>query len=861
MSTSSPPELEAAAFDYGKANLLVRELGLQRPTAVALVRRGFESVEAARSFLDEQELPPPHQLVGVETAVERLLTARQTGRRVTVFGDFDVDGVCGTTILIAALREISCECDWLIPDRISEGYGLSEAAVERLATRGTDLLVTVDCGITAVSEVAMAQRLGLEVIVTDHHQRGEQLPDCLIIHPGVNGYSCPNLCGAGVAWKLASALREAAGLPAGDESDLDLVALATVADLVPLIGENRTLVKRGMAVARRATRPGLRALLKVSATQPAGLNESDLGFRLAPRVNAAGRLYRADAGVELFLTDDAERAAGIADELNRANQERRDIELKVLGEAETALRRRRDEAGLPAGLVVAGEGWHPGVIGIVASRLVEQHRRPAVVISLDGEGRGRGSGRGVAGFDLLAALRGCDDLLARYGGHRAAAGLELSAEQVEPFAERFGELVVEQLGSEERPIRERVDAFAAGPELGLELAEELEKLGPFGIGNPGVNLVVPSAKITDSRPMGSDRNHLRFTVHSGGHRAAAIAFARQSLGCDEESHADLIIRLERNEWNGEIEPRLRLRELVVLDPPADRAGYRPECGDQEWWQRFEAALAGAPALSAPGSSVPSAPLPVSSSIDHRSGTGLAVLAELLTSGDPVLAVCADAGRRVGLAIGPAGVGRFARAGVSVCSSRDGRQRFRATLNAGFGLTDYASLAHWADELAAFPSDGRPLHLALIDPPALAEELTLAAQALDPEKGRQHRLWDQAARDFALKVLTESHDLRQPLAAIFRGLRDSPEPDAKAARRVLEGSGALPLSPEQAGLCVAILIELGLVAPLAGADAGAENCAHSLRVVSSKKTDLDSSRLYRSVRQQYEVKARFLRSNR
>lgn len=849
------PQLDAAAFDYGQAEVLARELGLQRPTAVALVRRGLEDIEAAREFLAEDHLPEPTALTGVKEAVGRVLAAHEAGKRITVFGDFDVDGVCATAILIEALRGLGAQCDWLIPDRLSEGYGLSHAAIERLAGRGTGLLITVDCGITGVDEVAAAQRLGLEVIVTDHHQPGDDLPSCLLLHPGISDYSCPNLCGAGVAWKLASALGEAVGKPLGGEASLDLVALATVADLVPLLGENRVLVKRGLTVARRAARPGLRALLKAAGSNAATINETDLGFRLAPRVNAAGRLYRADAGVELFLTRDDERAAQIAEELSRANQERRDVELRVLGEAETALRRQRDAGRLPAGLVVSGEGWHPGVIGIVASRLVELHRRPAVVIAIDEHGGARGSGRSVPGFDLLAALHSCGELLGRFGGHRAAAGLELDPENIEAFGERFSAQVVAQLGSGERPIRERVDAFAAGPELGLGLAEELEKLGPFGIGNPGINLVIPSARVVDRRSMGSEGDHMRFTVESGGFRARGVAFARKSLACEEDGHADLVMRLERNEWNGSIEPRLRLRELVLPGESAQPPAYVPEMGDEEWWQRFEAALRSAPNGD---SEIPADNGTTVREVSHQPGTGIAVLAELLTSGASVLAVTVDAGLRAGLAQSTAGVGRFAAGPTSICSLRDGRARLRETLAASFGLTDYRSLLRGFDEISVSASG--PRHVALIDPPASPHEMTVAKLAVDGS-GMLHRLWDPAALSFALRVLTEAAELRAPMAAIYRALREGEGAAGSDLRDILQGSEPLPDPPERAGSCVAILSELGLVGWDEDATGDQRICARRLRAVSSNRTDLDRSSRYRNYRQQYEVKTKFLQNYR
>ena len=340
--------------------------------------------------------------------------------------------------------------------------------------------MTVDCGITAVEEVAAARAPGMDVLVTDHHRPAGQLPDCPVVHPALGDYPCPELCAAGVALKLSEALRARAGLdPAGAAEDLDLAALATVCDLVPLRGENRRIVREGLLELRRTRKPGLRALMRVAAVEPGELDEQALGFRLGPRLNAAGRLRRADPALELLLTEDEERAAAVAEELDRLNHERRDEELRILIEAEAACLPQLHRAAL----VVAGEGWHAGVVGIVASRLVESFCRPCVVVGLE-DGRGRGSGRSISAYDLHAGLDACASHLDRFGGHRMAAGLELRAEAVEPFARALAEHAGAALAPSDLLPIEHVDALVPGGRLGLPLAEELARLGPFGAGNP-----------------------------------------------------------------------------------------------------------------------------------------------------------------------------------------------------------------------------------------------------------------------------------------------------------------------------------------------------------------------------------------
>ena len=423
-STEPARAFVADPYDYGEARRIAAALELAEPIAVTLVRRGYRTVEAAREFLEAGDEHDPLEFQGMEAVVELVLGHARRGARVTVHGDYDVDGVSSTAILVRTLRELGADCDWLIPDRLGDGYGLSMGSVEELKRRRTELVITVDCGIGSADQVDALVTAGIGVVVTDHHEPPERLPACPILHPVVSGYPFSALCAAGVAHKLSLALRRAAALGGDERQDLDLVALATVADMVPLIGENRRLVRQGLRVIRTAPRAGLRALMAVARVQAETAAEDSLGFRLAPRINAAGRLYRADAGVELMLTEDPSRAAGIAEELDKANSERRATEREVAAGAESALSALPPEQADAAALVLAGEGWHPGVVGIAASRLADSQWKPVVLLSIDGE-VARGSARSIPGFDLIAALDACSEHLTRHGGHRAAAGLEL----------------------------------------------------------------------------------------------------------------------------------------------------------------------------------------------------------------------------------------------------------------------------------------------------------------------------------------------------------------------------------------------------------------------------------------------------
>ena len=824
-------------YSYAEARALADELGLSEPVAVTLVRRGYRTPEQARSFLAADESHPPSAFQGMEAAVERVLGAIAAGRRITVHGDFDVDGVCATALMVSTLRELGAECDWFIPNRIDDGYGLSAENVRRLAERGTSLLLTVDCGVTAVAEVALARELEMEVVVTDHHQPAERLPDCLILHPEVSGYPFKSLCGTAVAWKLACALR-------GEEAvdDLDLVALATVADVVPLVGENRCLVRNGLSELRRARRPGVRALLEAAKCEPERLDEGDLGFRLAPRINAAGRLYRADAGVELFLTADEKRAEAIAVELSRANSERRATEREVDAAAEAARRELPEHLRAAHGLVLAGPEWHPGVVGIVASRLVERHHRPVVVISLAEDGSGRGSGRSIPGFDLLGALEACGEHLEGFGGHRAAAGLQIRAENVGAFQEAFAKHANEALGPEDLRRVEKVDAIVGGVGLGLELAEELRQLAPFGMGNPGVRLLVPSARVSDVRAMGEGK-HARFSLHSGSHRALGVAFGRSSLGVEAEDVIDASVRLEVNHWNGSVEPRVVLRELYPLEEPNPEEPALPHpcaCEEGEWWRRFEAELAVDPAELANGQLAkrPAAPRLEGSRRQVRNAPSATVaIAELVSSGAGVLAICADASRRAALANGASGLARFNGGAALIACHRceDGEiARLRGRAAAGLALTDFGALEREPELAAAFE------HVVLVDQPrSELEELLAGFPCPEAGPGFLHVVWTEAEREFATRALGEQWATREGVAAAYRSLRQTGDARGRRLREALAGAGAHPLCPEAAARRFRVLHELGL---LQGSPEGGDGI---VRVVSSVRTDLQRSAAFRA----------------
>ena len=843
MPESAPRSFTLEPFDYGEARAIMDGLGLAEPVAVTLVRRGHRTIDAARAFLEAADDHDPFAFADMAAACERIRAAAAGGRRITVHGDYDVDGVCSTAVAVRAIRELGADCDWLIPGRQEDGYGLTMATIERLAARGTSLLLTTDCGIGSVDEVAAARAAGMDVIVTDHHQPGEALPDCPILHPAISGYPFGELCATGVAYKLAAALHG----PEAVECELDLVALATVADLVPLRGENRALVRRGLAVARRARRPGIRALLAVSSVAPERLDEGDFAFRLGPRINAAGRLYRADAGVELMLTGDESRAQEIAAELERANFERREVERQVVEAAEAARRELPEELADAPGLVIAGSGWHPGVVGIVASRLAERHHRPAVLIALDADGRGRGSGRSVPGFDLLGGLRACERYLTRYGGHRAAAGLEIEAGAVDAFRMAFAAHCAETIGDIPSARIERVDAVVGGESLGHDVAEQLARLAPFGNGNPGVRWLVPAAKVGDVRPMGEGDRHSRFTLSSGSSRALGVAFGvNGSLARVAGEPIDVSLSLELNEWNGAVEPRVVLGQVYSVQ--ADEGGPS-ELSDEEFWSRHECELTSELAWPPP-----IAPPSGRREVVVRRGSAIAAIAALVSSGATVLAMCADAIRRRELVERAARPARFGGGELAIVSARlpDAAVAAAETRvvagGCGVVLADWAALAR-DPGLAA-----RCSHVVVVDPPPFAH----LDRLIEGGEGYLHRFADGTESEFALRVHADEWPSRSSLAELYRalGANGAGGLDPRAARRVLCGeSRAHPHAPEVTARAARVLADLGLLSW----DGTSPN--RTLRVVSSSGTDLEESEAFVAYRDRYEEGRRYLSQRR
>jgi single-stranded-DNA-specific exonuclease len=570
---------------------LAAALEISEITASILVRRGLSDPHEARAFLAGERAPHDPFLLGdMAAAVERIRAAIAAGTRICVHGDYDVDGICATALAVLTLRELGADVQWHLPSRFEEGYGVSGETIARLADEGCGLLITVDCGITAVEEVAAAKAAGLEVIVTDHHRPGPTLPDCPIVATRPSDYPFPELCGTGVVHKLAQALLGVEHPALARHADL--VALATIADVVPLLDENRSLAIAGLRALARTQKPGLRALMRSASVDPAAIESSSVGFRLAPRINAAGRLGRPDAALELLLTESDDVAKALSGELETLNRDRQAVEDRILRAATAQVESWPEARRRRRGYVVWGDDWHEGVIGIVASRLVERFGRPVVLIAGAGD-EWKGSGRSIPAFDLHGALGACSEHLQRFGGHRAAAGLSIETERLEAFAEAFAAHADAELGDGDLAPVTRIDAIVPGSALTLGLANELDRLAPFGLGNPDVTLLVPSCEAVQPGVVGEGK-HLRFRVRYGNRDVgSAIAFGLggqlDRLGRTNGQSPlryDLVCRLKENRWNGTVAPQLVIRRL--FDAPDGYEELRAHlaklwrAGESEW---------------------------------------------------------------------------------------------------------------------------------------------------------------------------------------------------------------------------------------------------------------------------------------
>lgn len=540
---------------------------LPRPIAAIMIYRGIDTPEAIERFLHPtlDMLEDPYTLKGMQAGVDRVAMALQSNEKITVYGDYDVDGITATSTLYLALNRLGAQVGYYLPNRLVEGYGLSPEGINKVAENGTTLIITVDTGITAIEEIEYARSKGIDVIVTDHHEPGEHMPDPVtIINPKQPGcdYEGGELSGVGVAFKFAEGLYQHLKQDVSELYDhLDLVAMGTSADIVPLINENRILTKFGIKQIARTNKPGLKSLVFVSGLSGKELNANHIVFVLAPRINAVGRLGDATQAIKLLTTRDDAAASEIAHAMEAENKRRKEIDMATLNEALEKIETEIDPSN-DCAIVLSSEGWHQGVIGIVASRLVERHHVPTVMIAVD-NGVGKGSARSIPGFHLCEALKECEDLLLRYGGHKYAAGLSIDPVNIPAFIERFKEVSRLRLDQEALAPKLYVDYELELNDINTELLDALEEFEPFGPKNSRPAFLTRNCEVF-SRPTRVGKNHLRMRVRKGDTTHDVIGFGFGGFLdplLNSSSLVDLVYVAEYNVWNGVKRIQLQLKDI------------------------------------------------------------------------------------------------------------------------------------------------------------------------------------------------------------------------------------------------------------------------------------------------------------
>ncbi|HJP95347.1 MAG TPA: single-stranded-DNA-specific exonuclease RecJ [Pyrinomonadaceae bacterium] len=550
--------------DAERAASLARVLGVSPILAALLIRRGYTDDRSARAFLSPtyDQLHEPYQMLGMKEAVARLQKAIATGERVLLYGDYDVDGTTGTAVLLRALKLLGANAGFHIPHRFTEGYGIQQAALEKARADGYTLVVSIDCGIRAHEPLHWARANGLDVIITDHHLPDEKEgapPAFAVLNPNQRGCEYPdkNLAGVGVAFKLVHALFREHGREAQVPAFMKVVAIGTVADVAKLIGENRTIVSIGLKDLAQVANPGLKALISVAGCGDGkGMTAYDLGFRLGPRINAAGRMDAARAVVELFDTRDSEEARRLANHLDARNEERKTVQQQIIDLAVAELKEAQDSYVA----VIAGEGWHRGVIGIAASKIAERVNRPCVVLSIDGD-LAHGSGRSIEAYHLLNGLTACADLFEKFGGHSHAAGITMRPERIDEFRRRLNEHAASSLKREDLEPSVNIDLELSPESVTFPLARELEALEPFGAGNPRPVFMTKNLRCLSEPVVVKDR-HLKLRVAGPQNRPLDAVWWNciESPGQTPElkGSIELAYTLETNVWNGEYRMQLNV---------------------------------------------------------------------------------------------------------------------------------------------------------------------------------------------------------------------------------------------------------------------------------------------------------------
>lgn len=549
-----------------KVDRLAKEAGISKLLARIFLSRGVDDPDYIKDFLNPtlDKLNDPFELRDMEKAADRIIKALHNNEKILIYGDYDVDGVTSTSILYDFFSKHNADVCYYIPDRLNEGYGISMVTAEKISDMDIDLIITVDCGITAFEEVKYITDKNIDIIITDHHECRESVPDaCAVVNPHRLDctYSFKELAGVGVAYKLLEALAKKMGIQGIERRYLDLVALGTVADVVPLLGENRIIVKYGLSMIEKTSNIGLRSLIKVAGAENREINSFLLSFILAPRINAAGRIGDASRAVRLLTTDDEEEALKIAKELDEQNIYRKQNELAILEEAvntiETDINLSKEKV-----IVVAGEGWHHGIIGIVSSKITEKYYRPSILISIDGDAA-KGSARSIEGFNLFKALTHCEGILEKYGGHEQAAGLALKPENIDEFRRMINEYADSVLGEDDLVPRMKIDVSITGEDMTIDNCKELKLLAPFGEGNPLPVLRYDNLKVGQIRSVGQDSKHAKIRFDDNGAVIDGIFFNSGDLvECyGEADFVDVVCSMEVNSWNGRENVQLNIKDI------------------------------------------------------------------------------------------------------------------------------------------------------------------------------------------------------------------------------------------------------------------------------------------------------------
>jgi single-stranded-DNA-specific exonuclease len=553
---------------YELTNQLKSQFKISEMLARTLINRGIDDIKEAERFIkaDIKDLHDPFLMTDMEKAVDRILVAIEENERICIYGDYDVDGITSTALCVNTLRKLEADVMHYIPVRADEGYGLNHEAIEYIAEQGASLIVTVDCGIRSVDVVETVKQSGMDIIITDHHECGDILPDAFaVVNPHRQDCSYPfkELAGVGVAFKLMQGVTESIGYSELLFEAIDIAAIGTIADVVPLLNENRIIVKNGLEKLITTENVGLKALIDICDLKDKQITSYNIAFIIAPRINAAGRLADASRCVELLITEDENLAYEIAEELEKENKERQRIEAEILEQAVKKLTEHYDVENCRI-IVLDEQNWHPGVIGIVASRIVDQFSKPAVLIAKD-DTMGKGSARSMSGFNLYEAMCQCSELFEKFGGHEMAAGLTIKTSNIEALRKKINEVAEQMLQGGELLPEILVDYKLEPTDVNLQVAKQLKGLEPFGMGNPNPNFVYRNLQVLDRKLVGASNKHLSLNLYDGSNSIKAIAFNMGNLYnvLSSGKKIDIICCMDINLWNNNESVQLIIKDIKL----------------------------------------------------------------------------------------------------------------------------------------------------------------------------------------------------------------------------------------------------------------------------------------------------------